>query len=109
MKEGPARDVPPEGSGIVGGTKTADGKEPYRWTAGGGMVILGPFPGGDFNGGANGVSNDGSIVVGYAEPAGATRLQAVRWTQGTGMGGLGDLTGGGDAGRRGRAWSAWAT
>ena len=64
----------------------------YRWTAAGGMVSLGPLDGS--NSQANGVSRDGSVVVGYAGFVGRCDLCAFRWAQSTGMMNLGTLDGG---------------
>lgn len=53
---------------------------------------LGDLPGGDFYSGANDVSADGSIVVGYSRVGvGAGAIEAFRWTRNTGMVGLGTL------------------
>jgi len=56
------------------------------------MVGLGDLPGGSFSSYADGVSANGSVVVGYGNSANGN--EAFRWTQGTGMVGLGDLSGG---------------
>ncbi|MEX2308600.1 MAG: SUMF1/EgtB/PvdO family nonheme iron enzyme [Pirellulales bacterium] len=48
---------------------------------------LGDLPGGNFNSEASGVSDDGSVVVGWSSPGLTT--QAFRWTQSTGMVALG--------------------
>jgi probable HAF family extracellular repeat protein len=53
---------------------------------------LGDLSGGSFYSYANGVSADGSVVVGRGSSANGN--EAFRWTQGTGMVGLGDLSGG---------------
>ena len=52
---------------------------------------LGDLPGGSFTSFANGISSDGSVVVGFGSSA--SGLEAFRWTSG-GMVGLGDLPGG---------------
>jgi probable HAF family extracellular repeat protein len=56
------------------------------------MVGIGDLPGGSFNSIANGISADGTIVVGQ----GVTDLgsEAFRWTSGDGLVSLGDLPGG---------------
>jgi probable HAF family extracellular repeat protein len=73
--------------------------EAFRWTADGGMVGLGDLPGGDFRSTAQGVSFDGSVIVGSS--SGFTfGGEAYRWTADGGMVGLG----GGQLGS-----SAWAT
>ena len=56
------------------------------------MVGLGDLPGGSFSSIANGISADGSVVVGRGASASGT--EAFRWTSGGGMVGLGDLPGG---------------
>jgi probable HAF family extracellular repeat protein len=56
------------------------------------MVGLGDLPGGIFASFANGVSGDGSVVVGYGFIA--SGQEAFRWTSSGGMVGLGDLPGG---------------
>jgi probable HAF family extracellular repeat protein len=53
---------------------------------------LGDLPGRGFNSEANGVSADGSVVVGVGRSANGT--EAFHWTQAGGMVGLGDLPGG---------------
>ena len=53
---------------------------------------LGDLSGGDFVSRANGVSSDGSVVVGFSESAFGP--EAFRWTLQGGMVGLGDLRGG---------------
>jgi probable HAF family extracellular repeat protein len=80
----------------IGGYLPPDGlvvyTEAFRWTDAGGMVGLGDLPGGFVESCANGVSADGSVVVGWSKSgAGA---EAFRWTQSGGMVGLGDLPGG---------------
>ena len=60
--------------------------------SGTGMIGLGELPGGAFNSNAQGVSADGSVVVGNSFIVEAT--EAFRWTSGTGIVGLGDLPGG---------------
>lgn len=70
--------------------------EAFRWTADGGMVGLGDLPGGIFLSLPEGVSADGSVVVGYGNgDFGTEGAEAFRWTSGDGMVGLGDLPGGG--------------
>ncbi|MBK8268174.1 MAG: PD40 domain-containing protein [Planctomycetes bacterium] len=50
---------------------------------------MGDLPGGEFNTSAEGVSADGSVVVGTASSANG--WEAYRWTRATGIVGLGDL------------------
>jgi len=59
--------------------------------AGATFMGLGDLPGGSFYSEANGVSADGSVVVGGSDSA--SGYQAFRWTQAGGMTGLGDLPG----------------
>jgi len=62
------------------------------------MVGLGHLPDLDFESNANGVSADGSVVVGYSAAMvgmASEEREAFRWTEGGGMHGLGDLPGGG--------------
>lgn len=54
---------------------------------------LGDLAGGTFSSNAKGVSDDGSLVVGYGDSA--SGQEAFRWTQAGGKVGLGDLAGGG--------------
>ena len=102
--------LPGGNSGSVANTCSADGSvvvgfshyagssfiQPFRWSAETGMVGLGglfDLGGGQVEGNANGVSADGSVVVGSSNYApGLT--EAFRWTAVTGMVGLGDLPGG---------------
>ena len=53
---------------------------------------LGELAGGGFSSGALGLSDDGSVVVGWSESASGT--EAFRWTSDGGMVALGDLPGG---------------
>jgi probable HAF family extracellular repeat protein len=74
------------------------------WTASGGIVGLGDFAGGGTNAGsaANGISTDGTVVVGYGTtdgrpiPSGGSTAftrEAFRWTAATGLVSLGVLPG----------------
>ncbi len=56
------------------------------------LTALGDLPGGEFLSDAQGVSGDGSVVVGFSYSA--SGVEAFRWTSGGGMVGLGDLPGG---------------
>ena len=57
------------------------------------MEGLGDLPGGIFVSIAQGISADGSVVVGWSSSTFGT--EAFRWTESTGMQGLGELPGGG--------------
>ena len=63
-----------------------------RWTPGTGTVGLGFLPGGALSS-SEGVSADGSVVVGTSQSASRNR-QAFRWTDAGGMQGLGGLQAG---------------
>ncbi|MCH7604035.1 MAG: hypothetical protein IIB54_14845, partial [Planctomycetes bacterium] len=78
---------------VVGDGGSALGSEARRWTSGGGMVGLGDLPGGPFPSAADGVSADGSVVVGVSSGVNGIS-EAFRWTSGGGMVGLGQLEGG---------------
>ncbi len=88
-----------QGSSPTGVAFSPSGGEAFRWTAAGGMVGLGAFPGGgfqihidgeDFLSSANGISADGSTIVGNSTTA--TGGDAFRWTASGGMiGGLGNI------------------
>nr|WP_244646063.1 autotransporter domain-containing protein [Bradyrhizobium campsiandrae] len=76
-----------DGSVIVGAAAAGCCTQAIRWTASTGMVNLGVLPGAT-GGVANGVSGDGSVVVGYS-----STNEAFRWTAATGATGLGFLPG----------------
>ena len=99
--ESTALGISSDGSVVVGyGFGNGDRQEAYRWTAATGMVGLGFLTHGITSSAATAVSADGSTVVGnngLPPSPGSTRqqLEAVRWTQATGMvGDFGDLPGG---------------
>jgi len=80
-----------DGSIIVGnGTygTTADESEAFRWTQAGGMVGVGFLPG-DTKSAFNGMTPDGSIIVGSS----GVTPQAATWTQADGWVGLGTFPG----------------
>jgi probable HAF family extracellular repeat protein len=83
-----------DGSVVVGHSISGTFREAYRWTFAGGMVGLGDLVGvGDPESFAFDVSEDGSVVVGWAASTlGLAGEEAYRWTSG-GMVGLGGLTG----------------
>jgi probable HAF family extracellular repeat protein len=88
-----ATDVSADGLVIVGHYLSANGREAYRWTMGGGVMGLADLPGGAFASEAHGISGDGQVIVGH----GRNNLdftEAFRWTAGSGMQGLGFLPGG---------------
>lgn len=66
----------------------------FRWTEEG-LATLGDIDGGPEDSGANAISGDGQVVVGYGSDHDGfqDKFQATRWTQATGMVGLGRLPG----------------
>ena len=89
-----AADVSADGSVVVGGGCGTWGVGPFRWTAATGMVAL--DPGGEFDSTVEGVSADGTVVVGWKRRANTNDLiKAFRWTSATGIVEIGDLPGGG--------------
>jgi probable HAF family extracellular repeat protein len=73
--------------------------EIFRWTAAGGIQILGDIPGGLTNSTARGISADGNTIVGFGSSAASTAVcgicqEAFKWTAQTGFVPLGDLDGG---------------
>lgn len=80
------------GSIIVGTSSSGRLQEAYRWTVETGMVGLGDLPGGSVISGAEGISADGSTIIGWSRSKlsqGST--EAYRWTAAGGMQGLGFL------------------
>lgn len=63
----------------------------FRWTSSDGFVELGDLPGGPVRSQANGVSADGSVVVGGSTVSDRFIFEAFRWTAADGMVGLGDI------------------
>jgi probable HAF family extracellular repeat protein len=84
------RDITNDGVvvGLHCGGGTGSCYEAFRWTSAGGLVGLG----GGFASDANGVSADGSVVVGNASSD--TSGSSFRWTSATGIVPLGNLGGG---------------
>jgi probable HAF family extracellular repeat protein len=88
-----ARNVSADGAVVVGQRKLFSvGNEAFRWTSSGGVEGLGDLPGGFVGATAEGVSADGSVIVGTGSSASGN--EAFRWTESGGMVGLGDLPGG---------------
>jgi len=67
-------------------------RQAHRWSSSTGFLILGDFPGGAVYSHGNGVSDDGTVVVGLGTSDAGTL--AFRWTETTGLTNLGDLPGG---------------
>ena len=99
-----ANAISADGRIVVGGAKFNGGNaEPFRWTQSTGMVDLGNLGGTFANANelyilgygshANGLSSDGSVIVGASYLADNTTDHAFRWTQSTGMVDLGTLGG----------------
>jgi probable HAF family extracellular repeat protein len=83
-----ARAVSADGAVVVGESRfESDYDEAFRFHADTGLIRLGVVPG-DSSSVADGVSADGSVIVGSSLGA---DTQAFRWTQQTGMIGLGTL------------------
>lgn len=69
------------GSVIVGSSDASAGVRAFRWTSGGGMNALADVPGAQVSATAYDVSDDGQVVVGFANTAtnGTYQREAVRW------------------------------
>ncbi len=97
---GEAHDISFDGEWVVGSSFSTNAPGPgvfeaYRWRVGAAAAEpLGDLPGDIFLSDAQGVSDDGQIVVGYS--ISDQGLEAFRWTPG-GMRGLGDLPMGAEA------------
>jgi probable HAF family extracellular repeat protein len=87
-----------------------DPDKAYRWTQETGLVELGNIGNNSSDSVANGVSADGSVVVGSSRSAGGYEVigydEAFRWTQEAGMVGLGSLAGNSDSNSGANAVSA---
>ena len=85
--ESRASAVSADGLVVVGGGRSASGREAFRWTASGGMVGLGDLPGGPVNqrfwSQATETSSDGSLVVGLATSE--SGIEAFVWDSTHGM------------------------
>jgi probable HAF family extracellular repeat protein len=85
-----ANSVNADGSIIAGYVVESNGiYNAFRWTADTGIVGIGNLYGGNFHSAADGISDDGSVLVGYSQTA--IDNEAFRWTQENGMVGLGHL------------------
>lgn len=79
-----ARDISANGNVVVGSVEVAPGiSEPAEWTASTGWKVLGDPFGAGFGGYANGVSADGSVIVGEIDSP--TGPEAFIWDKDTGM------------------------
>lgn len=92
---GVARDVSDDGTVIVGGARSTEGRQAYIWNQGvtiqepGETVGLGDLPGGSFDSIAYGMTGDGSTVVGRGTNS-DNRHQAFIWNDVQGMAALSD-------------------
>ncbi|MBC7773112.1 MAG: PEP-CTERM sorting domain-containing protein [Pyrinomonadaceae bacterium] len=85
---GRATDVSPDGSVVVGATRSLNAnanrtEEAFRWTQKSGLVGLGDIPGGPYSSTASAVSADGATVVGHSSYTSqdlSYDYQAFRWT-----------------------------
>jgi probable HAF family extracellular repeat protein len=88
-----ASSVSGDGAVVGGGSESSKSgpshNEPIRWTEATGLEGLGGFPGGLARGVINGVSFDGSVMVGSGANANEGN-EPVRWTQATGVQRLGE-------------------
>jgi probable HAF family extracellular repeat protein len=91
ISDSSASSVSGNGTTIVGVRTNGGNEEAFRWQNGF-LTVLGDLPGGAIYSTANGVSADGSVVVGTSEGANGAE-QAFRWTASQGMVGLGILPG----------------
>lgn len=89
--EGQANAISADGTMIAGESGSGLGRYPFLWTVATGLVSLGAVPGQCPNSFANGISADGSTVVGRIYCA---NTEAYVWRAGTGMVAIGDLPGG---------------
>jgi probable HAF family extracellular repeat protein len=89
-----ARACSSDGATVVGSTLTCCGSSGFRWTANGGVTLVGDLQGGKISfSDALDVSADGNVVVGWSD-RGANVSEAFRWTPKAGTVGLGYLPGG---------------
>ncbi|MBY0307126.1 MAG: hypothetical protein K2Q09_00145 [Phycisphaerales bacterium] len=86
--------VSADGSVVVGTAQVGGVTRAFRWTSGGGVVLLAPIAGGEAGNATSAeVSDDGSVVVG-SSAAGPGVSHAYRWTAPGGTLDLLTLTGG---------------
>lgn len=78
------RNLSDDGSTIVGVARDGPTNAAFVWTADGGMLSIGQIEPGSTSTWADGVSADGSTVVGRGRVAGNID-RAFRWTAGSGM------------------------
>ena len=82
-----ANEVTADGSVVVGGSSSGIGSEAFRWTAAEGMRGLGILPGWESSS-AQGVSNDGSIIIGTlfrGDPRANPEFSSFIWDENRGM------------------------
>ncbi|MEM1082486.1 MAG: hypothetical protein AAGI48_00050 [Verrucomicrobiota bacterium] len=73
-------------------TVLEQGSEAFSWTESGGINRLGDLSGGGWGSEATGVSDDGSVIVGFGTPSQGVN-EGLIWTNGS-MASIGDLPGG---------------
>lgn len=90
-----ARSISPDGSVVVGNSRNdSDFNEGFQWTADNGMLRLGFLTGDSRHSFPLNVSNQGSVIVGFASATDPNaNFEAFRWTENDGMMGLGHLPG----------------
>ncbi len=84
--------ISPDGSVVVGTSKSTNGREAFYWKEGLGKQGLGDLPGGEIKSYGGDVSKFGSVIVGRSDSSSGP--EAYYYTQSEGMVGLGDFSGG---------------
>jgi len=79
-----AGDASADGAVIIGTIGNSAFTLGFRWDAVDGMQLIWPFPGEDFDCRPEGVSADGTIIVGTSS-AGVNEGESFRWTEDTGI------------------------
>jgi len=84
---GEASSCSADGTFVVGNGVSGNGFQPWRWSAAGGAISLGPPPTSGWRGSAVGISADGSRVAAFYRPfpAPATFGQGFLWIEGEGL------------------------
>lgn len=80
------------GTVIVGQSNDNTGPKAYRWTASSGMVSLGTVASPSGWSGAEAITPDGNVIVGFSEIS-SSKINAMRWTAVGGMVSLGTVPG----------------
>jgi uncharacterized membrane protein len=82
-------DVSDDGA-IAVGTAYGQDQEPFRWTSGDGMRALGAIAGGAFEGDAQAIAGNGSVIVGGIL-TGPTTTEAYVWSEADGQRAVADV------------------